>query len=256
MKAKKLLLILIILLMAGSAHALTITQNNSTIALDADGIAQINENFSLRFDSAMELDDFKQRIGSIGPDFIGWQVYNENFVPHFGSARDIFIQKKISFNETERVFTMSYQIKTPITEKTEKNTETIYTIKQAAFENFIQEGSFRIQKGTDISIQLPPNSALLETSPPSAIIGNEIAWNGFLSSNQFKVSYSIKKPIAPQVSVVEVLQSFFSKQENLFIVIIAIFIIIALYVKRKPINNKIEEFVVQHSEIKSYSKEE
>ena len=83
-------------------------------------------------------------------------------------------------------------------------------------------------------------------------------WNN-IGTNPIRLEYSVRKPIASNLELSKSLLDALSDQQMNIILPIAIVLLIVLMLgvwKRKDIGDRVEDYIISHSEIKSYDTEE
>jgi hypothetical protein len=246
----------LLILLLNSVNAYTLEKQGISISIDREGIASIKEKYFLSFENNVALDSFKKTVKDNGPNFVAWKIFDERIFPHVIGPEDELLQKSVSFDEETGSLEINYILTTKIVRLGEQARTTVFSLIQNRFNYFVQGASVIIPKNTAISIKIPDNATLLSALPVPSSKDHEIVWNGFLSSNQFELTYEIKKPIAPEISLSDLVESIFSREESFFILVVVAAVIILLYWKKDAISDRIEGYIIKHSEIKPEPVEE
>ncbi len=233
-----------------SAQFYQLTNHVIEINVDSQGNAQVGERFFLLFQNQQQVFDFRQKASEIGVSLDGWKAYDQRLHPYIGGEQEIVVSK-VAFVENEATYLeITYALKTPLMQKKSETSRVIeYTIKPRAFDQFLSGSSWIIPENTAITINLPPGAELQQPiEPEAAATNNSLTWNGYKNSNQLTVDYKLFKQIA-SFDFGEALQQLM--QSNLFWVVVVIICAVsfALFWKRKPIAARIENYVIEHSDL-------
>lgn len=249
-----IILIAISVFLVSNASALSYSIINHTIEISVNetGNANIIEKFHFYFPSIAQLEEFKQTSENIGLDLEEWEALDSKITAHIG--KDRYAIKNISggFNESSESLEIRYSLLEPIMEKIDETSRVVkYSLKANAFSASFDAGDlWEIPVNTTIRVILPTNAELTKTpSPKASVFENIIAWEGYTTSNKLELEYELIKEIAPSFDIAKFLLNLTSS--NLFIPVIAVLVIIVgiVYWKRNEINSRIENYVVEHSEI-------
>lgn len=237
-----------------SSQAYIISEHSIKIDVDAQGNAQVTERFFLQFHDQQQLLAFREKSKEIGVRIEGWEAYDEKLHPYIGQQDEI-ATSKVSFIENDSTFLeMTYSLKSTLMEKKRETTRVIeYSILSKFFNYFISGSLWVIPQNTTIAVNLPPGAELQQPIEPEAeVSGNSVTWSGYKNSSKMTLNYRMFKQIA-SFDFGAVLQQLM--KSDLFWVLIAIALIVcaALFLKRKSISNKIENYIVERSDL---SKEE
>lgn len=251
-----LFMLFLLVFIAGAVNARNLEKHGLLVLIDSQGLASIKEKYYYAFENDAELEAFKQTVKQNGPSFVAWKVFDASIFPHIIGSEDELLQKSVLFNEEQGFLEINYSLSSKIVMLDEQSRTTVFSLIQNRFNYFIQGASVIIPKNTSITISIPENALVLQALPVPSKQNHEISWNGFLSSNQLALVYEIRKPIAPTISLSDLVEGIFSKSENVFILVIIAVIIIFLYWKKDAVSEKIEGYVVKHSEIRPEAVEE
>lgn len=242
--------ILFLIVLSVSVNAYSFRLHEITAEID-EGFTNVNEKYYLDFDTDAEYEAFKKNVKVLGRSLISWKMYEDRIFPHVRDENDQITNVNISFDDKEKFLELSYVLLSSIvTTKEESDREKIVVFNIKKIPTFsVQAGTILIPKGTSLKIVIPSNAKITETSSNPVIRGNEVIWEGYLSTSDLTLEYSLAKPLAPQISLSDVVQETISREENLFTLVIILLIVIGLYWKREKISNGITSFVVEHSEI-------
>lgn len=252
---KKALLALAVLLFATGAHALKIEHLDIAVSVDQNGWAKFTENYSLAFSSPFEADNFKEKSKKNAASLSAWTSDYNFFYAHFANASNGKPDSRITFDEKSGIITLSYtldqQFARPLSEGQRAS---FFVIDDKQFSSFIDAGAIAIPENTTIVISLPASSEVDSSSvlpPKSDLTYGQLTIRG-IQTNSFKMLYRVIKPIAPRGN------DFFESISGAYQLIIPLLALLAIgtYFKREKIEQKIEAFIVEHSEIKARDNEE
>jgi hypothetical protein len=216
------------------------------IELEKTGGAKITENYKLSFISEIDSDNFKKSAIKNGSSFLAWQAEYEFIKKHI-NAENLTSNTTIAYEENTNILTLSY-VEKNLAELTKQEQRADYfKIDEKKLSAFNERGSITIPENTKITITLPPNSEVITTnlSPKVKVFGNQIILQG-ITSNSMTINYILNKPIIGEGNDI------IKGVPNAYIIIaIATIIIILIHLNRDEFEKKIEEFIVEHSEIKA-----
>lgn len=247
-------LIAISVFLISNVNALSYSIINHTIEISVNetGNADVVERFQFYFPSIAQLEEFKQTSENIGLDLEKWENLDSEITAYIG--KDRYTIKNISggFNESSESLEIKYSLLEPIMEKIGETSRVVkYSLKANAFSASFDAGDlWEIPVNTTVRVTLPNNAELTKIpSPEASVFENIIAWEGYTTSNKLELEYELIKEIAPSFDIAKFLLGLTSS--NLFIPVIAVLAIILgiVYWKRNEINSRIENYVVEHSEI-------
>ena len=248
-------IVLLIILLSQVAAALKVDKLEIEVVVDGEGFASVTENYFLSFISDFEFNDFKQNANKNSASLSVWQASYDFFKPHFTeSAGNKITSSGIIFDETSKTL----QLKYGLTEKfatllTSEQRSDTYSIPDSALAAFNIAGTIVIPENTRIVIRLPENTEVDTEKLPDKVevaFGNQIVLNG-IQSNSINIQYSLLKPIAPKSD--EIVQGI----SNTYIFApLAVLLLIGTYAKREEIEKIVEDYIVNHSEMKPRESEE
>jgi len=261
---KKTVLFCIIILLATNALAIQVQNHLIDIELDETGFSKIVERYELKFEDILEVGSFTEQAQKNSSSILAWQADYEFFSPRFASSNNRIIRSSISIGsptitvensevsaEALNTLILEYELENPLAKiLKDEPREKVFSFSGKQLNYFIKEGLIVIPENTTITIKLPTNAQILGHNSPAQITVNEnnIVLSG-ISTSRFDLQYSIAKPISTRVNSLELIQNFFSNSSNLVIIVIVLIIIAALFWKKKGISKKIENYVVEHSEL-------
>jgi len=251
---KKSFFILFILFFSINVTAVTVDKLNIDAQVDAEGFAEITETYFLRFDTPFEKNAFYETAIENSSSIYAWSSENDFFFPHFEPSIDKLASSSISFdNQAEKIiftYTIKKRFATLITEGQRADS---FTIDDKQLFSFNDSGTIVIPENTTIKLILPPNTEFEEIELPekAQLIGNTLTLNG-IQSNVIKLKYKVLKPIAPNTTdFLELIMGF-----NSILLPLLIALLILIYFKKEKIEEKIEGYLIDHSEIKNRQPEE
>ncbi len=251
---KKILTLVAFLFLAQFAFGQFYVLENHTIEINVDieGNANVIEKYYLSFQNEQQLADFRQTVSEMGVSIEGWNAYDKRIYPRIGQEKDIVVSG-ISFNENPDsldFLEMNYFLKSPIMEKKNETTRVIeYKFKASALSSFIDGALWVIPAGISITVQLPRGVEIEKPVKPDAVISNNtVVWTGYVFGNELELNYLVFKQIS-SFDLEEALQELM--QSELFIIFVGAtaLILIIVLAKRKSIGNKIQNYIIKHSDL-------
>lgn len=231
------------------------------IYLQDDGSAKVEEQYFFTFfaeqDELFEL-DFEQNT----PSLFEWKTDYPFIHPYVGSESQ---SENIEFllNRTanqEPTLTLSYDYPTGLTQTIKVGTEgrsTRWKIADVAFVQFIAGGNINIPTNTQIRIHFPNNAVVdIKLLPPGITVnGNTMTITNF-QSNSLPIEYTVLTPIADPIDAGKIFDN--AVKSPLFAFFIAIIAAIGLYIalNREEISEKVENYVIEHSELRPQPKQD
>ena len=251
---KKIFFAAALILLIGNASAISVDNLGIRVNVDGDGDASVRETYSLRFISIFEQEDFSQKAIENSSSISAWQADYEFFEMHFARTISDIQTSSITFDNDAQQLTFEYTLKERFaTLKTQEQRSDFFEISDRELFAFNDSGTIVIPDNTQIEIVLPQNSQIdSQNLPDKAIIaGTSILLSG-IQSNSLNISYRTLKPIAFSGN------DFITGISNfgLFIAVILAVAAIIIYTKKEELENKIENYLVEHSEIKTRNPEE
>ncbi|MCR4335689.1 MAG: hypothetical protein NUV57_04080 [archaeon] len=254
---KRIILILALLFLSLSVNAVEINQLTINIAVDNQGFANIVENYDLQFISPFEEADFANKTIENSSSLQAWQADYDFFYPRFAqNITEISPTPpiKISFNNEANRLTFEYSLRerfATLTSEEQRSDFFIINNKQLAI--FLDTSIIVIPENNTVRINIPQNSEI-DTSklPEKAVVsGNTIILSG-IRSNSISIEYRVMKPIAPTSG--ELIQGL----SGIYVILAPILIVLLVfaYIKRNELEEKIETYLVKHSEMKTRKEEE
>lgn len=255
---KKTALVLLLLAITTTAQAqrYDIVQHTIVIDVDEKGTAGITERFYLLFPRDIYLENFKQESQTNGVSLSAWKQFDSRLHPFIGEETDIVSAQLAFIENQDKYLELTYKLKTPIMHVTSDTTRrTDYRLKENFFRQFFVGSLIIIPDNTSIQIKLPPQAEIQGTiKPDAAIEQNTIILNGYKSSNVIEIQYRVWKQIA-SFDLQQIMQGLLKSELTVFLGTTAFALLIFVYIKRKTIAQKIEDYIVEHSEIAPEEKE-
>ncbi|MBU1930140.1 hypothetical protein KJ972_01410 [Candidatus Micrarchaeota archaeon] len=255
---RTLFILSIALLLAGMAHAATITQHSVEIEVDTAGFGNVTEKFVFLFESEQELENFRVQARKIGADLDAWRAFDGNITNYIGEIK----AGSIGYEETEgdRQVKLEYTTQEPLFLVNETARQIEYHLDSRSFELFRQGSIYIIPGNTKIIFFLPPSATIdIESLKPGlanleainqAKSEKRIFWVGHLSvSGDLEMNFTTEKQIVPSFSVSQLLQDLIESGEASFLAAIALILLGMVYFKRKSIQRKIENYLVENSSL-------
>ncbi len=247
-------LVAFLAVLCAPAAAIGVSRLDIIINVDEQGFASVTESYGISFISDFEFSDFKDAAKKNASSLSAWQATYSFFKPHFAdSARNKITESTITFDENSRNLTLKYGLENRIAtlRKSEQRAD-FFAIDDSQLAAFNTAGTIAIPENTTIDIRLPQNAEVDRSSLPGKVqvFGNEVVMSG-IQSNSLNITYTVLKPLGPKGG--DIIQGI----SNVYLFApVLLLIVLAVYVKREEIGEKLEDYLVEHSEIKQRSPEE
>lgn len=258
-------LLLALMAMTGFVQAASITQHAIQVNVDFQGFGQVTEKFVFLFDSERELVEFRSQAQKLGANLDAWRSYDATITNYVGSIQPGTGRIGYEEKEGDRQVKLEYQTQIPLFTKIETGRQTEFRIDSSAFESFRKGSVYVIPSNTKIVFNFPKQATIqLESLKPEIEDPNErqqaqtekrIFWAGHRSiSGNLGLVFSMEKQIAPATSLMQSLKTMIENRQAYGLTAVLLVLASLAYFKRKSIQEKIENYLVQHSEIE-HSKE-
>ena len=250
---RKAILMGVLLALSASGWAVSVNSLAIEVSVDSAGNAGITENYELAFISPFEENEFSQKAIENSSSIFAWQADYPFFFPHFAEGIDELSQSTIAFDRNAKKITFSYSLKERFATLVEQEQRSdFFVIDDRQLGAFNESGTIVIPENTTIRIVVPQNSEIDVSQIPNnaSVAGNSVTLSG-IQSNSIAISYRVIKPIAPPGNLLEGISGIY-----LLLGPIVVLIVAGVYLKRKDIERLVENYLVEHSEIKKTSREE
>ncbi|HLC36435.1 MAG TPA: hypothetical protein VJK05_02405 [archaeon] len=256
MKKKIFLISLIFMILFSSlAFSLSLNQNIISVSIGKDGSASFIENYFLRL-SELEKEELKKNLEANGKDLIKWQDSYDFFFPHFSEKNEL-TSINIVFDEANQVLQLAYASNRPFAQKEREEARfSQWVVPDSIFRKFITGTTIVIPENTLIALTLPDEGYFNrdELRSEIKIEGDSLKIIGFQGSG-LRITYNVDKPIA-RFNTNEFIQTFFDSPLTQTVAAIILVALIALFFNREKVSKKIENFIVEHSELEQFEEEE
>ncbi|MFH1588402.1 MAG: hypothetical protein ABIA76_03640 [Candidatus Diapherotrites archaeon] len=257
---KKMLVFAVIIFLAVNAGATKLAKNEINVSIDKQGYTTITENYFILFEYAGDENRFQELLQKNSSSLSSWRADYSFLYPKFESSQLIIDPSTVSiqWDEKNNSFVLNYSLKKPLPRliKEQPRSEE-WEIPDYAFINFLNSGLIEIPENNSIVFSLPSNALVdIQKINPLAIIqGNKITLTG-MRANSLGLVYSVQKQIVPTVGT-DFLEKILSDPATILSIMIALVLVMGLaYWKRKSIESRIENFIVNNSEIHGKEAEE
>ncbi|MBI4053547.1 MAG: hypothetical protein HY394_05945 [Candidatus Diapherotrites archaeon] len=232
------------------AQSYEIQKHEIEITLGENGETSVAERYYLDFPNSLQLERFKQKSEELGVDLQKWREFDPNIRVFIGGEEDVR-SGVLSFDGAKKFLQLSYGLETPVVSKTsETGRITTFELKKSALKDFRTGDTTVIPAGTSIKINFPKNSEIIQPVQPAAkTSGDSIQWTGYTRSNAVTLSYRVFKEIAPQFELSGLLKGAFASNVFPLVVLFVIIVSAIAYSRRRAIADRIEEYVVEHSDL-------
>ncbi len=255
---KKLTLLCAIIMICTTVFALKVQMHTIDVTLNEDGYAIIVEKYYLEFDDILEIDKLNEKAQSNSTSLDAWQADYAFISTHLETPDNKTIKTPVTVDPPTGPIVLNYQLEKPFpTILKDEPREKVFSISGKQLKNFINNGVIVIPQDTRITITLPQNAQIIQQQSPISIQtnNNTFVLSG-INANKIEVEYSISKPITTTVNIAESIREFFSNSSNTFSVIIMLLIFSGLLWKKDDLGKRIEDYLVEHSELESGAPEE
>ncbi|MFH1256919.1 MAG: hypothetical protein V1494_06545 [Candidatus Diapherotrites archaeon] len=250
-----LVLAVFFVLLSAGVSAIKVSNHLIEINVDRDGFAHVIENYELVF-NALEADEFMQAAQENSSSLLAWQADYNWFFPRLGETNGLNVVKAsyVTFDEKNNTLTLDYFIQDQIARiQKDAPRATMWFIADEQLSAFENQGVISIPEATRIVFNLPSGAEVAKESltPKATVFGNSIVLSG-VTTNYINITYSIAKPIAPTVNAFALLKDFFSEPQNIILPALIVIIVVALvFWKREKLREKIEGYVIEHSDLEA-----
>ena len=251
---KRIIFLLVFVLLGSFVNAVSVDTHKIVADVHENGFAEITETYNLSFTSPFEKNEFDRKAVENSSSIQAWQFDYAFFYPRFGGTIDKLASSTISYDRESQNLIFSYTLKEMFsTLITSEQRSDFFTIDDKQLSAFNDSGTIVIPENTTFIINLPQNSEIDSSNlPEKAIVtGTSVSLSG-IQSNSISLDYRILKPIAPSNF------NFFADIYDIYFIILPIVALLAImiFLKKDTIEEKIENYLVNHSEIKNRKPEE
>lgn len=249
MEKKILLLFFLFMFFSASCQAVSLVKHEIIVSLDEMGEAAFEEKYFLNL-TPVEKPKFIEDVEENGKSLIKWRNDYDFIFPRFGSTDDLE-SINFTFDEEALMLELVYSLKTEVVQKVEETARSIkYSIPSSFFEKFIKGTTIEIPDNTQIIIEIPRNAFVEreEITKEVQIQDSKFFLQGFRGSNIF-LFYNINKPIAPPLDTQQLIEQALSNPLNQVVLAVIIVLLALAYFWRGGVVDKIEGFIVRHSQI-------
>ena len=252
---EKILLAVCALLLAAAACAQTyeVSSHSITIEVDGEGFAKVSEKFFLKFPNSYQMERFLEKSRELGSSLESWKAFDSTIYTHIGSTADVIngIVKPLEKEGKNYYLEISYELSSAIMKKKSETSRMInYALAENVLSEFFSGNLLVIPKGTTIKFVLPKSIEIRERPQPEAVLdGSNVTWSGYKSANAFILEYVYWRQIAPSVEISMLFYSLITSKDLPLILGVLLILALVLYWKKKVIAAKIENYVVEHSDL-------
>ena len=251
----RLLALALTLWFAVTTLALSPTSMTIAMDIDKDGAAHVVETYKIRFENREEIELFKQEAKENGSSLISWKIDEPWFFPHFGDERSIS-RSFVFFDEGLNQISLDYFITGQLATLVEDaSRETKWKISDRQLKFFSKGGLLVVPENVTIQINLPTGALIAQEQLSSKVkLEGTTALISGISTNYVNLQYSIPKPIAP-LNIFRVFGELLGAHLFLVAALLLLGIVVVVY-KREKIVQRIENYIIEHSEIESKAEED
>jgi len=244
-------LFLVLLAPGAIAQRYDITWHSIDIKIDAKGFAMVTERFFLQFPNDFQLSLFREESEKNGVSLFAWKSFDDRIHTYIGEEKELDNAQVGFVENSEKYLEITYGLKNPITHATAETTRrTEFRLKENFFRQFLLGELFIIPDNAVIRLELPSQAEIQgKVKPEAKVEGGIITMQGYKSSNVLEVRYRVWKQIA-SFDLQQAMQGFLTSELMLLLAAVAFALAILAYAKRREISQRIENYIVEHSEIK------
>ncbi len=262
---KFVVLVLVFCFIIPAVNSLSVSENLIEILVDDMGNAKITEKYELSF-FAGERASFAQTASENKSSIDAWRADFSWFGPHFGEIRGGNKIHDVSISYGENSVSFEYGLDGIASIEDDTLRETSWKLNENVFQNFISGGQISIPENTKIRFQFFPIDVAkisADDLPQEAtLLGPNIVELQGINRTSINIKYTVTKPIVPEGLdlfslirgiVIEIISDY-----NL-LVLSSLFLLIVFggaYIKRKEISGRVQEYIVDNSELETGIPEE
>ncbi|MBN2126968.1 MAG: hypothetical protein JW703_01085, partial [Candidatus Diapherotrites archaeon] len=250
---------IILIALISSCYAVTVREHEIIVSIDKEGSASVTENYYLDFDHVFDENRFLETAKKNSSSLSAWRAdYDFFYTPLTKNQENPVKSSSIQWNEKNNMLVLNYELNEKLASIiSAQPREDTWKINDSVLSSFIESGLIKIPSNTKITFEIPFNAEITtEGLENIAVIeGNKITLSG-ISTNFIPLIYKIQKSITPEVDT-NIVEEILSNQ--MLMTGIALFLILLCgitFIKRKTIETKIENYIVNHSEIEGKEAEE
>ncbi|AJF60739.1 MAG: hypothetical protein J4224_04185 [Candidatus Diapherotrites archaeon] len=256
---RKALFAVFLLLFLGSASAVKVRSHSIEVSIEDNGSASVIERYAIEFESVLDVDEFQENKQRNSSGLAAWKADYPFFFPQFGEIAGNKLERSfVSYDEESNTLTLEYRLREafPSLLADEPRT-TSWSISSAQLSAFQKENLIVIPENTSIEFNLPSTAEVSEPSLPAgaSLVGKTIVLRG-LTTSHLDMKYSVQKPIVQTVNSIQLIQEFISNSSNLALIVVGFIVIGIVFLKRKELSERIETYIVEHSELEHQKPEE
>ena len=256
---KKIFFLAVFLLFFVSfANALSLRTHLVEVQITDSGFAEVFERYELKFDTTFEASDFRKAVSSNSSSLLAWEADYNFFFPRFGSAVGNIVERSfVTFEEERRTIVLNYVLANRFASiKSEEPLQIKWAIPGRNLGSFESAGLIAVPENTSIKFVLPDPQSINVEPKASVKVEDNVVFVSGISTSFFNLEYTLFKPISSTINFSQSVSDFFSSAPNVLLLAAVFAALIAGYLKRKTIYQKLEDYIVSHSKIEFSPPEE
>ena len=255
MRARLLALTALLLFLSASVHGLNLYKLEIEVDLQ-EAQTQVTEKYFLTIPPE-ERQGFLNDYEEFGRSLMVWRNNYDFVYPRFGGIDDI---EEITFyyDPQAQLLELSYTTSENIAVVAEDAPRTIkWSIPENSFESFITGSIINIPANVQLIFQLPSNATVNSEELSQEIVqqDHQLLLQDYRGSNLL-IYYYTDKPIAPPLDLSSFISQLFTDRFMQIILTLLAFVLLAMIVYRRQLARRLEDYVVQHSELGGEKEEE
>ncbi|MCX8158256.1 MAG: hypothetical protein N3D73_01165 [Candidatus Diapherotrites archaeon] len=233
------------------SHSVILEKLEIEVEVNKEGYATVKETYKISFTNSYDEYNFNQIKTKNGSSLTMWSLDYNWLSPKFGNlaGQEMPISKSnMTFEEKENKIIVNYELSKPIAFIMEnKPRVSNWRIYDSFFQKFIKNDLINIPQNTVVNIILPKEAYIdKDILTKQAVVNENIITLTGISTNYINIRYEIKKPIGSSNSMIEN----FLRNTTIgnLIIILSLITLLLIFVFRKRIKEKIENYIVEHTE--------
>lgn len=201
---KPAVLLVLVLLAAGLAHAYSDYSFEADVNVNPDGTAHVTEKTIFVLETPEERLDFENKLNLGESTILEWQKFSRNIKFHFvGGVINprITAKKEYALSFSSAAVILDYDLQnTLFTKKAEGSRRTVFTLDDGTLGfDATKSGETILGNGMKLAFTLPKDAELLNVGPPpDTQEANKLVWNGPITRT-WELQFAREIPLSQEV---------------------------------------------------------